>query len=66
MQNISSQDLNEFTDYFLKFYEDDKELRKELIPIALGVRLERRPDMPFDGDSIDREEVRGIIFEMEN
>jgi len=37
---------------------------KEEILIATGIRMERHKDIPFDGDSLDREKVRDILLEM--
>jgi hypothetical protein len=34
------------------------------ILIATGIRMNERPDLPFEGDSLDREIVRDIMERM--
>ena len=57
---------NEFIEYVLLFYGDggiyDINATKEEVVEALNVRLKIRKDIPFDGDSFDRELVRDIIL----
>jgi len=69
LASISKEELDNFTSYFLEFYGKGKDseipnLRKELIPIALGIRLERSKGISFGGDSIDRELVRDVVYEL--
>jgi hypothetical protein len=63
MNNVS-----EFVEYALDFYgpgmiHDINATETEVLR-ALCVRLVNRPDLEFDGDSLDREMVRDIIIEM--
>lgn len=57
---------NEFIEYVLKFYGKgglyDFNATKDEVLQALDVRLNTRKDIPFDGDSFDRELVRDIIL----
>ncbi len=60
--------MNEFVDYVLSFYGDEgtwdfKATRDEVL-FATGIRIGRYKNVPFDGDSIDREKVRDIILEL--
>ncbi len=58
----------EFADYVLSFYGPgkmyDMGATRDEVLIASGVRMERcrATDVPFDGDSIDREAVRDIVL----
>jgi len=60
--------MNEFVNYVMSFYGKgemyDIGATKEEILIATGIRMERHKDIPFDGDSLDREKVRDILLEM--
>jgi hypothetical protein len=59
--------VNEFIEYVFSFYGVGgiyaMGATREEIAIATGVRLERRKDMAFDGDTTDRELVRDIMIE---
>ena len=56
-----------FISYVLSFYGDGADAiypmgaTRETVVFALGMRLAGRPDLPFDGDSTDREMVRDIM-----
>ena len=56
-----------FISYLLDFYGPggvyDFGVTRDDILLALGIRLARHENAPFDGDSIDREMVRDIILE---
>lgn len=60
--------MKEFVDYVMSFYGQDEiydmGATREEVLIATGIRLERHKDIPFDGDSLDREKVRDIMIEM--
>lgn len=62
--------MNEFVDYVMSFYGKDEiydiGTTKQEILIATGIRLERLKEVPFHGDSLDREAVRDIIIESRN
>ena len=68
---ISNEDLLEFIGYFLQFYDGDKGLYPikglTIKHIVDGVekRIKDKPDMDFQGDSMDREMVRNIILDGE-
>jgi hypothetical protein len=57
----------EFVEYVLAFYGAggiyDFGAEAADVERALDIRLERRADLPFDGDSLDREIVRDIMLE---
>ena len=62
--------INAFVNYCLDFYAPAPRglyamgaTEKEVLH-ALARRLIARPDVPFDGDSFDREMVRDLIIEM--
>ena len=59
--------MNDFIEYVMRFYGpgeiyDMGATRKE-VKEAIVVRLENT-EIPFDGDSVDREMIRDIILEM--
>tara|TARA_A100000172_G_C3026004_1_gene104863 strand:- start:667 stop:924 length:258 start_codon:yes stop_codon:yes gene_type:complete len=58
----------EFIDYCLEFYGDggiyDFNMTREELTEGLERRLKNRPDVPFDGDTIDREFVRDEVLAM--
>ena len=57
-----------FIDYCLEFYGNrgiyDLKMTREELEQGLERRLQNRPDVPFDGDTIDREFVRDEVLEM--
>lgn len=62
--------MKEFVDYVIEFYGangiyDMGATRKEIM-MATGVRMGicKHSDIPFEGDTIDREAVRDIITDM--
>lgn len=59
--------MKEFVEYVLGFYGEngiyDMGATKEEILVATGIRIERKKDIPFQGDTLDREMVRDIILE---
>lgn len=65
--DMAQTEVNRFVDYALSFYGPGRVYgmgaTKEEITEALEVRLQRYPDTPFCGDSLDRELVRDIIME---
>ena len=67
-ERLNMNNVNEFVNYVMQFYGkggiyDFGATEKDII-IATGIRLQNRPEMPFDGDSLDRELVRDILLEM--
>jgi hypothetical protein len=56
-----------FVEYVLSFYGHggiyDFGAEATDVESALDIRLERHPDFPFNGDSLDRELVRDIMLE---
>ena len=58
----------EFIDYCLAFYGDggiyDFKMTREELTEGLERRLKNRPDVPFEGDTIDREFVRDEVLAM--
>lgn len=58
----------QFIDYCLEFYGTrgiyDLKMTREELEQGLERRLQNRPDVPFDGDTIDREIVRDEVLEM--
>ena len=60
--------VSDFVEYALDFYGPgmiyDINATETEVLRALCVRLVNRPDLEFDGDSLDREMVRDIILEM--
>lgn len=60
--------MNEFVDYVMSFYGQgeiyDMGVTRDEVLLATGIRLERNKDIPFDGDSLDREKVRDVILEL--
>ena len=62
--------MNEFVNYMMSFYGKgeiyDMGTNKQEILVATGIRLERLKEIPFHGDSLDREAVRDIILEARN
>jgi hypothetical protein len=59
--------IEEFIAYVLSFYGDDGiypvGAERDDVILALGMRIAGRTDLPFDGDSTDREIVRDIMLE---
>jgi len=59
--------MKEFVDYVLSFYGKGgiyaMDATRDEVLLATGIRLERDKNLPFDGDSVDREKVRDIIIE---
>ena len=57
--------ISQFVDYFRDFYSEtdytDRQFTDDEIRQAVQTRLQSRPDVPFDGDSSDRELVYDII-----
>jgi hypothetical protein len=57
----------EFVEYVLEFYGAggiyDFGAEAADVERVLDIRLEKRADLPFDGDSLDREIVRDIMLE---
>lgn len=58
--------MEEFIEYVMSFYAKDGiydigATRRE-VELAIGIRL-GRTEIPFDGDSIDREMIRDIILD---
>lgn len=57
-----------FVEYLLDFYGAggiyDFGVTEKDILIATGIRMNERPDLPFEGDSLDREIVRDIMERM--
>jgi len=63
----SSQEMRKFIKYFRQFYDADGlypmcNLEDKDIIKGVKIRLQKHPDMPFDGDSADREIVRDIVL----
>lgn len=60
--------INAFAEYVLSFYGKgeiyDINATKDEVLLATGIRIGRYKNVPFDGDSIDREKVRDIILEL--
>ena len=62
----------DFINYVLDFYQPgaiygdffDNSLTKEEVIKAVDLRIKKSDDLPFEGDSIDREIVRDIIFNL--
>tara|TARA_R100000388_G_C7162234_1_gene119812 strand:+ start:228 stop:449 length:222 start_codon:yes stop_codon:yes gene_type:complete len=58
----------QFIDYCLEFYGNhgiyDLKMTREELERGLERRLQNRPDVAFDGDTIDRELVRDEVLEM--
>lgn len=58
--------INEFTDYVMDFYSEGGlypiPASREDILLAVAVRIIGRPDFEFQGDTVDRETVRDIMF----
>lgn len=66
--NALDNGVNEFVDYVLSFYSkgeiyDIGATRTEVLH-ATFLRLTRESNIPFEGDSLDREKVRDIILEL--
>jgi hypothetical protein len=59
--------MDDFIDYVMSFYGPgeiyDMGATRREVEIAIGIRL-GKPEIPFDGDSVDREMIRDIILEM--
>ena len=59
--------MNEFVKYVLEFYGKgglyDFGATEQDIIKATGIRLAKRPELPFDGDTLDRELVRDILLD---
>jgi hypothetical protein len=59
--------MTDFLEYVMSFYSEggiyDMGATREDILMAIGVRIERFPAIPFHGDSLDREQVRDILIE---
>tara|TARA_B100000963_G_scaffold261127_1_gene229335 strand:+ start:418 stop:630 length:213 start_codon:yes stop_codon:yes gene_type:complete len=57
-----------FIDYCLAFYGDggiyEFSMTRDELANGLKRRLKNRPEVPFDGDTIDREFVRDEVFAM--
>lgn len=70
IQAIHPEQLQEFIDYCLRFYAPESDLYPEVAMTpaeayaGLLLRMTRHPDLPFDGDTIDRELVRDAVFEI--
>lgn len=60
--------MNEFIEYMHDFYGIKglypMQITDHEILIATGIRLERYQNIPFHGDTLDREKVRDIVVEM--
>lgn len=60
--------VNDFVEYVLDFYGKgglcDFGATEKEVRVALNVRLKTRPDLEFDGDTLDREMVRDIMLAM--
>ena len=60
--------MKEFIEYVLSFYGKDGiydiGATENDVKVALNIRIKTRSDIPFDGDSVDRELVRDIILAM--
>jgi|TARA_R110000796_G_scaffold205939_1_gene322312 hypothetical protein len=60
--------MSEFVKYVMRFYGKggiyDFGATEEDIVIATDIRLKNKPEIPFDGDSLDREIVRDILLDM--
>jgi hypothetical protein len=60
----------EFIDYVLSFYAPgqiygdffENSLTQEEVNRAVNLRIKKTDEIPFDGDSVDREIVRDIIL----
>ena len=69
-QAIHPEQLQEFIDYCLDFYAPESEIMPEVAMTkteayaGLLLRLTRRPDLPFDGDTVDRELVLEAVFQI--
>ena len=72
--NVQSQlmeitKLIDFKDYFLSFYDEKTgiyptegiNVYTDILPF-IHRRLLEKPNMPFDGDSLDREIIRSMIL----
>tara|TARA_A200000159_G_C7314325_1_gene336049 strand:+ start:1217 stop:1438 length:222 start_codon:yes stop_codon:yes gene_type:complete len=59
--------INDFVKYVMEFYGKggiyDFGAKEEDIVKAVGIRLQNRPELPFDGDTLDREIVRDILLD---
>ena len=59
-----------FIDYCMSFYGkgglNDLGATEKMIENALAIRLKKYSDIPFDGDSVDREFIRDIMIEQGN
>ena len=68
MSVVSSEQQSEFVDYCMSFYGPggiyDYDFCKGEIEVALSYRLISHSDLPFDGDTIDREIVRDIVLDI--
>lgn len=58
--------MEDFIDYVMSFYGPgeiyDMGATRREVEIAIGIRL-GNTEIPFDGDSVDREMIRDIILE---
>ena len=68
MSVVSSEQQSEFVEYCMDFYGPggiyDYDFNEAEIEVALSYRLISRADLPFDGDTIDREIVRDIVLDI--
>lgn len=62
---ISESEIREFVEYMLDFYGPngiyDMGMTEAEVREALPIRLLERADLPFDGDTIDREICEYIV-----
>lgn len=62
---ISESEIREFVEYMLDFYGPngiyDIGMTEAEVRTALPIRLLERADLPFDGDTIDREICEHIV-----
>ena len=65
---ISRKEILDFVDYCLEFYGHggiyDYGFSFEEVCQGLIKRFAYRPSLDFDGDSVDREHVRDMVFEL--
>jgi hypothetical protein len=67
-ERIPKRDIKEFVEICMEYYDEEKglspikDLTKQDIIKGIKLRLKERPDVPFTGDTLDREEVASIIL----
>lgn len=65
---IERKEILEFVDYCLAFYGHggiyDFEFSVEEVLMGMIKRFHYRPSIDFDGDTVDREYVREMVFEI--